>query len=89
MNRKECDALDVTLCRTLLSLVHKDVKAFRPSVNLTKDAWTYCAFRDNWEFHGPNEFFWYGRASNAYEARHKGWSAWLKQEGADGYVVAA
>lgn len=77
MNHAEADALDVMFCRTLLSMVHKDVKAAHPEINLRKDAWVYNFGRDHWEFHGPNGFYWHGSASNAYEARHKGWSAWL------------
>ena len=86
MNRKDCDALDVAFSRALLSQVHGDVKAFRRAINLKSDAWVYRTMRDCWEFHGPDEFYWYGEASNAYEARHKGWSAWLKKSGVEGYV---
>jgi len=82
-------SLDVVFCRHMLASVHRDVKAARPAVNLRKDAWVWGpAFRDNWEFHGPGEFYWYGRAANAFDARAKGWSAWLRKEGVDGYVIA-
>ncbi len=77
MTPAEQSALDVTFCRHLLSLVHKDVKALRPDINLRKDAWVYCYGRDNWEFHGPGNFYDNFRASNAYDARQKGWSKWL------------
>lgn len=89
MNRKQCDALDVSFCRALLSSVHTDVKAYRPTVNLKSDAWTYHTFSDNWEFHGPDDFYWYGSAGNAFEARYKGWSAWLAKNGVTGYALEA
>ena len=88
MNRREADALDVAFCRSLLSAVHRDVKAARPYLNLRKDAWIWGpTFRDNYEFHGPDGFYWYGSAANAYDARAKGWSAWLRKEGIDGYTI--
>lgn len=87
MNRREADALDVAFCRHLLASIHKDVKAARPNVNLRKDAWVAGPmFRDHYEFHGPGDFFWDGRAANAYEARYKGWAAWLRKQGVEGYV---
>jgi hypothetical protein len=47
---------------------------------------------DSWEFHGPGRgpivgstdpvkppnFYWYGSADNAYDARAQGWQAWLE-----------
>lgn len=86
MNQKECDALDVSFSRILLAQVHSDVKSFRPSINLKKDAWVYKTMRDSWEFHGPEKFYWYGSACNAYEARYKGWVSWLRKVGANGYA---
>jgi hypothetical protein len=71
--------INISFCRALLSAVHRDVKAFAPEINLQKDAWVWCAGRDHWEFHGPkNDFYWHGGADNAYDARAKGWSAWLR-----------
>lgn len=73
--------LNVEFCRRLLSLTHQRVKAAFPSINLRTDAWVWCAGRDHWEFHGPETYYWHGKASNAYEARSKGWSAWLESKG--------
>jgi hypothetical protein len=44
-----------------------------------KGAWVYHLMGDDWEFHGPNEFYWYGDADNAYHARQQGWEAWREQ----------
>ena len=52
-----------------------------------KDAWVWHFHKDHWEFHGPDGFYWHGSADNAYEARAKGWSAWLRKQGADGYAL--
>ena len=68
--------IDTAFCRALLRKVIPDVKAAGMRVN--KDAWVWCAGRDHWEFHGPDKFYWHGSAGNAYEARYKGWSAWLE-----------
>lgn len=75
--------IDIDFCRHLLAQGHKLVKASFPAINLRKDAWVWHFHRDNWEFHGPDEFYWHGRASNAFEARYKGWMAWLQEKGID------
>ena len=81
-------SMDTDFCRSLLANVHKDVKAARPNINLRKAAWVYGPmFNDNWEFHGPGDFYWHGSASNAYDARAKGWMSWLKKEGVEGYAA--
>jgi hypothetical protein len=36
---------------------------------------------NDWEFHGPDNYYWHGNASGAYEARYKGWMAWLESQG--------
>lgn len=82
--------INITFSRQMLKQVHADVRAalaklavehIRPDLvraNLMTAAWTYNCGRDHWEFHGPDDFYWHGRASNAYEARYKGWMAWLR-----------
>ena len=70
--------MDVEFCRHLMVLAHRDVKAVAPHINLRKDAWVWNGGRDNWEFHGPGNFYWYGSAGNAYDARAKGWNRWLE-----------
>lgn len=74
--------INIAFCRRLLELVHKDVKAFRPTINLKKDAWVWHFHKDHWEFHGPDEFYWHGSCDNAYDARAQGWTAWLEKMGA-------
>lgn len=69
--------IDITFSRALLAQIVPTVRKVdkRP----LKDAWVWHAGRDSWEFHGPDRFYWHGRAGNAYEARYKGWCAWLKK----------
>lgn len=74
--------INVTFSRSLLSEAHKLVKLHDPEIDLRTGAWTHHFHRDNWEFHGPAGFYWHGRADNGYEARYKGWMAWLRKEGA-------
>lgn len=69
--------INVTFCRALLAQIIPYVKTAGKRVN--KDAWVWHNGRDNWEFHGPDDYYWYGSANNAYDARYKGWSAWLER----------
>lgn len=73
--------INISFSRSLLSQAHIEVRKHFPRVNLRSGAWTYHFNRDNWEFHGPDKFYWNGSASNAYEARYKGWMAWLRHKG--------
>jgi hypothetical protein len=79
----------IIMCRHLLGQIAKDVKDHFPTVRVIKDAWVWHAGRSHWEFHGPalkdgdSEFYWHGRAGNAYDARYKGWCAWLLAKGID------
>jgi len=50
-----------------------------------KSAWVYKVGKDHWEFHFGS-YYWHGSADNAYDARAKGWSAWLAKNGATGYA---
>lgn len=68
--------IDISFCRALLAQIIPAVRQAGKRPN--KDAWVWCVGRDHWEFHGPNDFYWHGSAGNAYEARYKGWSAWLE-----------
>lgn len=76
--RSHVTDIDVLFSRRLLAQIAPIVRKVgkRPM----RDAWVWNAVlagRNHWEFHGPNEFYWYGYADNAYEARYHGWSAWL------------
>jgi hypothetical protein len=68
-------SINVSLCREVLKLVIDDVRAFNPELPL-KEAWVYKLGRDHWEFHF-RDFYWYGDADNAFDARAKGWEAFL------------
>lgn len=70
--------INILFCRTLLSSVMEEVKKMTTGVE-RKAAWVYHfkGFGDHWEFHGPDKFYWHGSADNAYDARAKGWQAWL------------
>lgn len=69
-------------CRRLLTLALADIRPLT-TVAERKEAWVYHFGRGHWEFHGPKGFYWHGDADNAYDARAKGWHAWLaKQEAA-------
>ena len=35
------------------------------------------------EFHGPDNFYWHGRACCLWEARAKGWQSWLNAQARD------
>lgn len=74
-------SIDTIFSRVLLAQVLPAVRAsgYKP----VKDAWVWCAGRDHWEFHGPADYFWHGSAGNAYEARYKGWVAFLASKGID------
>jgi hypothetical protein len=79
--------LNLVFSRLMLKRMHAEVKTYFPSTNLIKDAWVWNS-RRHWEFHGPEKFYWSGRADNAYHARYKGWSAWLQHKGVPGYADA-
>lgn len=78
-------AIDFATSRNLLKLATAEVKRRFPSVNLRSGCWTHQLrpWRDRWEFHGPDRFRCDVRASNGFEARYKGWMAWLRSKGVD------
>jgi hypothetical protein len=75
--------------RSLYAEVVMDVRKWKPTVNL-RDAYVMKVGKDHWEFRylerpdrsnnytKQGEFYWHGSASGAFEARAKGWSAWLE-----------
>lgn len=85
--------VDTMFTRSLLRLAKADLKRHFPRIRIVKDAWLWTDGRGCWEFHGPKicnaddpdnvPFFWYGRAHDAYEARYKGWMAWLRAAAAE------
>jgi hypothetical protein len=78
---RKMNSIDVAFCRELLKKAHEEVRKFDNSIKPVKDAWVYHLGRNCWEFHGPCKYYWHGRAANAYEARYKGWMAFLEQRG--------
>lgn len=78
--------INIVFCRRILSAVHVDVKGAFPKLNLRASAWVWSGDGDLWEFHGPEAFYWYGRADNAYDARYKGWCSFLCSRNVKGYV---
>lgn len=73
------DKLNHRLVSLSLQETHAEVKRRFPEINLKSARyWTYKLGRDQWEFHGPNSFYWHGRAFSGWEARQKGWEAWLR-----------
>jgi hypothetical protein len=74
---------DAAYGRLMLAEITPDVRKHVPGVRL-RDAWVWCAGRDHWEFH-YQDFYWHGSAGSAYEARYKGWDAYLAHLGVEGY----
>ena len=70
--------------REFLSGSRELLTALRPlgeqaGYRVQKDAWVWedhCS-RGDFEFHGPNGFYLYFPAENAYAARVKGWTVFL------------
>lgn len=63
---------DTTFERLMLQDVTK--RARKAGADIAK-AWVHKSLR-TWEFiYG--DFYWYGRAENAYHAKAQGWEAWL------------
>jgi hypothetical protein len=81
--------INITFSQTLLTQVTRDVKRTFPKINVRRDCWTYHYGRGRWEFHGPEQFYWHGRADNGWEARAKGWSAYLQLHGVEGYTLGS
>jgi hypothetical protein len=73
--------INISFSRALLAQVLPAVRmaGHKP----VKDAWVWSVGRGHWEFHGPAGYYWHGSADNAYEARYKGWVAFLASKGID------
>lgn len=71
--------INVSFTQSMLRQIIPDVRKHVTGVRL-RDAWVWNAGRDHWEFHYKS-FYWHGNADNAYEARYKGWSAYLRSLG--------
>lgn len=73
--------VDVKFSQELLRLGADLVRKHFPIIRPYKDGWTYKVGKTQWEFHGPGNFYWFGKAANAYDARYQGWMAWLTKKG--------
>ena len=60
--------------RAMVTAIKPDVEAL--GFKVVKDAWVYNS-GGTWEFHGPENFYWWGRAEDAHDARASGWSAFI------------
>jgi hypothetical protein len=69
---------DLHLSRLLLTSIFGAVKA--EGIKDYRKAWVWTSDRRTWEFHYRNHLDCFS-ASNAYEARAKGWANYLRQEG--------
>jgi hypothetical protein len=78
-------SINVTFCRSLLGSVMADVRK-HTTAEQRRVVWTYHFMRDHWEFHGPGGFYWHGSADGGYDARAKGWAAYLRSKGVEGYA---
>lgn len=76
--------INARFSRAYLSDVLADVRLHHPTV-ARGEAWVYRTDRNSWEFHGPDKYYWYGSADNAYDARAKGWAVWLQAVKTPGY----
>lgn len=73
---------DHSFCRTLLCEVMKVVRKHVATKDI-KAAWGY-RYDDHLshvEFHGPNNFYWYGQGCCVWVAKATGWGAYLKSIG--------
>jgi hypothetical protein len=69
---------NVLFCRRLLGMTLDEVRPLTTPAE-RKRAWVWhSSALDHWEFHGPDGYYWHGRADNAYHARQQGWAAWLE-----------
>jgi hypothetical protein len=79
MRRGKTEMSDLSFSRTLLRWTLEDVSRYVPAER-RKKAWVWTSDRRTWEFHFE-DFFDCFHASDAYEARSKGWSNWLSSKG--------
>lgn len=71
--------INQAFCQLMLSTLTANFKKYKVGVRVRKDAWVIKTDRQSWEFHGPDDYYWYGHADNAADARYQGWSHWLQK----------
>lgn len=70
-----------SFCRGLLKEVMVDVARHTTPQQL-KEAWAWkTPGIRGVEFHGPDGFYWHGSADCLWEAKSKGWEAWMVEKG--------
>jgi len=74
--------INTSFTRAILAETHRQVREACPEIkHPMKAAWVWNGGRPgrgNWEFHGPDDFFYHvGSVLDAYEARSRGWEAYL------------
>jgi hypothetical protein len=67
--------MNTTFSRLLLKGALEEVRKLIPAKQ-SKEAWVWTSDRRTWEFHFQEYFQCFG-ASDAYEAKAKGWRLWL------------
>jgi len=71
---------DHTMCRSLLSVIMKEVYAKVP-YELVMEAWAYNYNDGHCEFQIPSEnLYWYGSACCAWIAKYHGWTEYLNRD---------
>jgi len=73
-------SINTAFTQTFLRLIMKQVRQ-HTTPEQRKKTWVYKLNDDHFEFHGPEDFYWHGTAGDKYDARAKGWSAWLSAKG--------
>lgn len=77
---------DHTFCRLSLKIFMEEVRK-HTTAQERKAAWVW---RDGFrcaEFHGPDRFYWYGSVHCVYDARIKGWEAYLRSKGIEDFQI--
>ena len=76
---------NVIYCRAVWKETKKVVDQHTtPSQRKKSYVWHVTSFKC-WEFHAFDGFYWSGQAHNAFDARVKGWEAWLRHKEVEGY----
>ena len=76
---------DHTFCRLYVKEVMKAVRKYTTAEQRKKAwAWKMDSLGRTGEFHGPDDFYWHGSAHCLWEARAKGWEAWMQKQGFEG-----
>ncbi len=67
-----------SFCRCRLTRTMEEVRKFF-TVEQRKQAWAWRDGDRHVEFHGPDNFYWYGSGCCLWDARTRGWEALLEK----------